>query len=224
MCKIITSESTTSFIKPVKKRSLTGFTIVELIIVLSILVILTSMTAVIFRATQKSFTDARAFQHVINLARQAVLRMHDEIKATFIDFSQLANFVGIDETGPQIKGNSQSDEIFFIWPEGGLSSGTICEVGYWQREDGNLMRHYDNPPDFNFSTVDSDDELGIVVSQLDFKYFDGENYVDLWDSRIGGAEEGRFPKAIKFSFQVSDEDSLVTKKFESLVRIASSGR
>ena len=84
---------------PFRKRSLTGFTVVELLIALSILIIIGTMTAVIFRSTQQSFINAKAFQHVIDLARRTVIRIHDELQATFIDVSGLVPFVGIDAGG-----------------------------------------------------------------------------------------------------------------------------
>ena len=207
------------------KRSLTGFTVVELLIALSILIIIGSMTAVIFRSTQQSFVNAKAFQHVIDLARRTVIRIHDELQATFIDVSGLVPFVGIDATGDYIKTDSQEDEVFFISPDISSPVGDICEIGYWQRSDGNFMRHYECPPDFNFTTVGGgDNELGLVITELDFKYYNGEEYLDSWDSRNGGAQEGVFPHAVKFSFFVSDEGNIIRRKFESFVQIASSGR
>ena len=201
-----------------------GFTMTELIIALFILTIVGAMTTVIFRSTQQSFTNARAFQHVIDLARQSVERMQSEMKAAFVATSGLVNMVGIDSTGTKLKADSVADEFFFIVPDKGSPTGDICEVGYWQRSDGNIIRHYEMPPDFNFTTVGSDDELGLVVTDLNFEYSDGLNFFNSWDSRPGGAQEGTFPEAIHFSFFVSDKTNIIKKKFESHVRIASSGR
>jgi len=207
-----------------KKKNNKGFSLAELLIALAILVIVSSMVAVIFRSTQKSFLNAKAFQHVIDLARQTVMRMHSNMKATFVEPTGIINFVGIDASGTPFKANSQGDEVFFILPDGASPNGDICEIGYWQRDDGNIMRHIESAPDFDFTTVASDDELGLIVDNLDFKYFDGTLYHDAWDSRVGGSHEGEFPKAIKFSFEVSDKDNVIRKRFESLVRIASTGR
>jgi prepilin-type N-terminal cleavage/methylation domain-containing protein len=201
-----------------------GFSLAELMISITILVIVSVMVAVIFRSTQSSFMNARAFQHVIDLARTTVTRMQNNIKAMYVDSTGIISLVGIDATGTKIKTNSQADEIFFIVPETANTLGDICEIGYWQRDDGNIMRHIDTAPDFNYSSVTSDDELGLVVSNLEFKYSDGTTYFNSWDSRIGGANEGEFPKVIEFSFEVSDATSIVRKKFQSVVRIASTGR
>ena len=201
-----------------------GFTVVEMLIALTLLLIIGSMTALIFRSTQESFINAKAFQHIIDLARQTVMRMHNEIKATFIDSAGKANLVGIDAAGAPLKTDSQEDEIYFIAPDKISREGDICEIGFWQHNDGNIMRHYECPPDFNFSTVGTDNKLGLIISYLDFAYYDGTNYLDSWDTRQGGAQEGVFPKAIKFQFLVSDETQLIKRKFESFVRIASSGR
>ncbi len=206
-----------------KNERNTGFTIIELMIALMILVIVAGMTGVIFRATQKSFLNARAFQHVLNVARLTTMRIQNELKGTFVRSSGIINFVGIDSAGTKIKSNSASDEVFFIMPlQDG--AGDISEVGYWQHTDGNIMRHFENLPDFNFATATTDSELGLIITDLDFKYFNGTDYVDSWDSRVGGAQEGTFPEVIAFSFNVSDEKNVITKKYESLVRVASTGR
>jgi len=163
-------------------RKKKAFTIAEMLIALSILVIISAMVAVIFRATQQSFTNARAFQDVIELARQTIFRI----------------------------------------PLAGISDGDMCEVGYWQHTDGNLMRHLETDPDYDFQTVDADSELGLIISNLNFTYFDGDTYQDSWDTRRGEAQEHIFPKAVKISFSISDETNIAMKEFETTVRIASS--
>lgn len=207
-----------------QKRSHKGFTVVELLIALMIFVIVGAMTAVIFRATQQSFVKAKAFQHVIDIARQVVMRMHNEIQATFIDASGRPCLVGIDASGTRLKADSVADELFFIAPERGETEGAVSEIGYWQRGDGNFMRHFEIPPDFNFDTSDTDNRLGLIISDLSFQYFDGADFVDAWDSRVGGEQEGLYPKAIQFSFYVSDKGNVITKKFESRVHLAATGR
>ncbi len=207
-----------------KKKNNKGFSLAELLIALTILVIVSSMVAVIFRSTQQSFMNAKAFQHVIDLARQTVMRMHTNLKATYVETTGIINFVGVDASGATFKANTQADEVFFIVPDGASPNGDICEIGYWQRDDGHVMRHFESPPDFDFATVGSDDELGLIISDLDFKYYDGTVYHDAWDSRAGAANDGTFPTAIKFSFFVSDRNNVIRKKFESTVRIASTGR
>lgn len=208
-----------------KKNS--GFTVIELVIALTIFVIVGAMTTIIFRSTQQSFINAKAFQHVIDLARDTVVRMHSEIQGAFIDPSGLCSFVGIDSIEVKIKGSdSGADEIFFVVPSDGEASGSMCEVGYWQKDsDGNIMRHFECPPDFDYLTpaAADDSELGLVISNLNFSYFDGTKYVDSWDSR-SGEQKGLYPRIVKFSFLVSDKANIVEKKFESLVQIASSAR
>lgn len=201
-----------------------GFTVVELVIAIAILVIVGAMTSVIFRATQQSFINAKAFQHIVSLARQTVARMHNEIQSMYIGQSGLVQLVGIDEGGTHFKVDAEADALYFAAPDNSQREGEVVEIGYWQRDDGNIMRHIDTMPDFDFQTAERDDELGLVIEGLDFKYHDGNNFIDAWDSRVGAAQEGSFPKAIKFSFFVSDEGNLVKKKFESLVRIASTAR
>lgn len=207
-----------------KKSGNKGFSVAELVIAFMILIIVSTMVAVVFRSTQQSFAKAKAFQHVIDLARQTVVRIQSNLKATYIERGGMIHFVGIDSAQTTLKTNSQGDEVFFIVPESENIAGDICEIGYWQRGDGNIMRHIDSPPDFDFATASSDDELGLIVSDLEFQYFDGTQYHDSWDSRIGGANEGEFPAAVKFGFNISDEANVVKRRFESVARLASMGR
>ena len=74
-------------------RKRNGFTLTEMLIALMILVIISSMVTVIFRATQQSFTNARAFQHVIDLARQTIFRIHNELASVYIERSGMINLV-----------------------------------------------------------------------------------------------------------------------------------
>jgi hypothetical protein len=197
---------------------------VELMISVSIMLILFSMLIVIFKATQESFEKASALQDVINTSRIIIERMHDEVSAAFFDQQGRANLVGLDETTGKIKTDSAGDELFFCIPLTELEDSDIAEVGYWLRGDGNLMRHYQADADFDATTADADDELGLIVRDIQFTFFDGSAYVTTWDSRPGAAQEGKAPKTVKVAFRVSDDDNMIVKDFETIVFISSGKR
>lgn len=203
---------------------LPGFTLVEMMIALSIFLILMSMLVVVFKATQEGFVRASALQKVFDTSRVIIERMHDEIRATFFDEQGRTSFLGIPAGGTHLKSDSIGDEVFFCIPLSDLPDADIVEIGYWLRKDGNLMRHYDESGDFDFGTAEADDELGLVIDNLTFRYFNGTEYQDSWDSRPGGAEEGKAPKAVKISFSVTDKERFVTKQFESVVHIVTGKR
>jgi hypothetical protein len=197
---------------------------VELMISLSIMLILFSMLIVIFKATQESFEKASALQDVINTSRIIIERMHDEVSAAFFDQQGRTNLVGLDETTGKIKASSAGDELFFCIPLTELEDSDIVEVGYWLRSDGNLMRHYQADADFDPATAEADDELGLIVKELQFTFFDGNAYVTTWDSRPGAAQDGKAPKTVKVAFRVSDDDNMIVKDFETIVFISSGKR
>lgn len=201
-----------------------GFTLIELMLSVSILIILFSMLTVIFKATQDSFMQASAWQNVVDTSRSIIERMHNEISAAFFDPQGKTSLVGIDAADAKLKTGSRQDEIFFCMPLTSIESADIVEVGYWEREDGNLMRHYDGDVDFDYMTADADDELGLVINDLNFSYFNGETYQDQWDSRSTGAEAGKAPRAVKAFFSVTDEQKNLTKTFETIVHIVSGKR
>ncbi len=207
-----------------KSEGQRGFTLVELMISVSIMIILFSMLIVIFKATQESFIKANALQDVINTSRIIIERMHAEISAAFFDEQGKASLVGLDETTGRMKNRSAGDELFFCIPLTELEDSDIAEVGYWLRDDGNLMRHYQADADFDFVTADIDDAFGLIVRELQFTFFDGSNYVTTWDSRPGAAQEGKAPKTVKVAFRVSDDDNMIVKDFETIVFISSGKR
>lgn len=204
-----------------KRSNQKGFTLAELMIAVSILIILVGMLAVIFRATQESFTQASAMQKVFDTSRNVIGRMHDELSAAFFGPIGRTGLYGVDSGDPKLKTGSVGDEVFFYVPLAELESADICEIGYWLRDDGNLMRHYHSESDYDFATAEADDELGLVVEDLNFEYYDGTDYLPSWDSRIGGSQEGIQPKAIRISFLIHDEKDLLEKTFETVVHISS---
>ncbi len=201
-----------------------GFTIMEVLIALAILVIIGAMTAVIFKGTQKSYMRSKSFQHVLSLARDSLDVMRSEIESAFVDTRGVIRFLGVDSGNGNIKAGSTGDEIFFCAPDGSSETGGIAEIGFWQRSDGMLMRHYDANCDFNFNTTDRDDPMGLVVKNLNFEYFDGENFVPDWDSTVRTNEEGLFPKSVRFSFTVEDENGSLSKEFSTIVQINTNRR
>jgi hypothetical protein len=174
---------------------------VELMISVSIMLILFSMLIVIFKATQESFEKAGALQDVINTSRMIIERMHDEVSAAFFDQQGRASLVGLDETTGKIKPASAGDELFFCIP--------LTEL---------------QDSDFDPATAEADDELGLIVKELQFTFFDGNAYVTTWDSRPGAAQEGKAPKTVKVAFRVSDSDNMIVKDFETIVFISSGKR
>lgn len=212
------------FDNSMKMRGRKGFTIVELMISISILLILFAMLAVIFKATQESFSKANALQDVINTSRIIIERMHNEISAAFFDPQGRASLIGADEVTGRLKAGSIADELFFCMPLTESEDSDIAEIGYWLRSDGNLIRHYEADANFDFLSADADDELGLIVRDLQFTFFDGTAYIDTWDSRLGAAQEGKSPKTVKAVFTVSDDDNLIVKDFETVVFISSGKR
>ncbi len=203
-----------------RRRNNKGFTLLELIIAISILVVVLAMVTVIFRATQESFANAMALQKVIDTSRRVIERMHNEISTAFFDEQGRTGLLGIDgETGTRIKTQSDGDEIFFCVPIAQLNTSDIIEVGYWVKDDGNLMRHFDSGADYDYATEDADDELGLVIDQLTFKYFNGELWVDEWNAQINDAEQGKAPKAIRATFTISDKSNIISKDFETVVHL-----
>jgi hypothetical protein len=84
-----------------------------------------------------------------------------------------------------------------------------------------LIFLYQDKADYNFDTYDSKDRIAINVLSLDFRYMNKEgNWLESWDSRQGGQQQGLAPQAIKISLGVQNPDSPSGKEvFETIVEL-----
>ncbi len=186
-----------------------GFTLIEILVAMAILVIVIASTLAIFRASTASWRKGEMRAQRYQQARFILERMSREI----------ASILPASLAGPYCLGTG--DKFYFI---SSLSDApvSLIEVGYWLDEDAcELMRSYASSPDYDFSTFEKEEVLSEQVSALNFQYSTGEIWQENWDSRAGAEQEGILPKAVRIDFDIRDEKGASSESFSTVVTVAS---
>ena len=159
---------------------------------MAVLVIVTMSTMLVFRSVTQAWRGGQ-----LKTERYQQARLLFDLFARELS-SCVANprypFVGIDaEAGQPLKTGATQDELFFVGALPGRAG--LVERGYWVNERGQLMCHDEEPADGNWSTG-TDEVCGADVTGFDAPYFNGTDWLNEWDGRVGGAQAGQVPKAV----------------------------
>lgn len=184
-----------------------AFTLIEILVAMSILVIVIGSTLAIFRASatswQKGETRAKRYQRA---------RFIFEIMSR-----EIASIVPTSSAGPYCLGTKGTLYCISALID---TQGALTEVGYWlDADEKELMRSYDAAPDYDFSSFDEEEVLSEGVSFLEFSYSTGENWQATWDSRLEGAQSGALPKAIRVSFNIEDKKTARIESFSIVITL-----
>jgi general secretion pathway protein J len=184
-----------------------GFTLVEVLIALAILAMIVVSTFTIFRSASKSWQKGETRSERYQNARNAIHKISTEINQAVINPNSLCKFTG---------DKNKVSFISFVSTESGVFE--LSEIEYWL--DGAkklLMRNDDVDPDYDFTTYDHSDVLSENVSELEFSYFDGTVWLDIWnsDQALGVG----LPKAVKIKIKVDDKKSKEGEIFGVIARL-----
>ena len=186
-----------------------GFTLIEILVAMAILIIVIGSTLAIFRASAASWRKGEVRAVRYQQARFILERMSREI----------SSIIPTSLAGPYCLG--LPDKFYFISSSADAPAALI-EVGYWADEETQeLMRNYQFSPDYDFSTFDKEETLSENISAINFRYWTGEIWRENWDSRPEADQDGILPKAVKISFDVQDEKETTSESFTTVVTIAS---
>jgi len=191
----------------VKGWILKGFTLVEILIALAIMAMIVASTFTIFRSASKSWQKGETRSQRYQNARSAVSRISAEISQAVINSNELSKFTG---------DKNKISFISFVSTDSGIFE--LSEVEYWL--DGAkrlLMRNDDIEPDYDSGTYDHSDILSDNVSELEFSYFDGSIWLDVWNS--DEATGIGLPKAVKIKIRVEDKKAREGETFEVIARL-----
>ena len=185
-----------------------AFTLIEILVAMSILVIVIASTLAIFRTAANSWRKGEIRAQRYQQARFILERMSREIASIFP--TSLA--------GPYCLG---TPEKFYFICSLSDAPASLIEVGYWLDEDSEeLMRSYQGAPDYDFSTFEKEEALSENIMGLNFQYSTGQDWQDNWDSRLGRAQSGILPKAVKIEFAIEDEKGGQQEEFSTVVTVA----
>lgn len=197
-------------------RTRRAITLVELLIAITILVIVTGSTMLVFRGITKAWKSGQMRTERYQQARLLFDLFSRELP------SSVANarypFVGLG-AGQEatIKDGSQYAELFFVGALPGRSG--LVERGYWVNQDGQLMCHDEEPADGDYESTGSDELCGSDVTGFEVAYHDGQGWLTGWDGRAGSTQAGQIPKAVRITLTVGRQAG---ERFETIIRIPTS--
>lgn len=167
--------------------SQSGLTLLQLMVA----VIISSLVAIgihgTFRAGMNAWRTTDKMTELYQEARVVLERMSSEIRSAFLCNDGDIKFIGMDRTD----GDKSSDILNFVSTVNSYdeteSYGDLCEIGYFLYDDPDtgvrgLWRRVQAPPDDDPVYGGTMDELAPWVTQLNFRYFNGNEWLDSWDS------------------------------------------
>ncbi|NIS60473.1 MAG: hypothetical protein GTO13_07200 [Proteobacteria bacterium] len=208
--------------------TMTGFTLLEIIISIGILVVILTIIYGTFNSSMRAFTVMENLGDAYGQARLILNRMSEEIGSVYLSKNNSNPGTGLlGEDGEQ--DDLPFDSLHFTslshvrWVKDSRES-ELCEIGYYLEKDPETEKSFFfRREDWN---VDGTLQEGGVVLEmaegvdgLNFRYYDGEEWVDEWDSK---ARNG-LPKAIEVVLLMSDQ-SQKRIAFSNVIPVPMAGR
>jgi len=185
----------------------TGFTLLEVVISVGILVVILTIIYNAFNSSMEVFTAMENRGNAYAQARLVLNRMSEEIASTYLSGkNRNTGLLGEDKDEDDLP----FDSLHFTslshirWVKDSKES-ELCEIGYYLEKDEEtgesfLFRREDWNVDGTLEEGGRSLELAEGVDAINFRYYDGEEWVDDWDSRI----KGGLPKAIEVVLVMKD--------------------
>ena len=196
-------------------RIFSGFTLVELLVAMAILVTVTTSALLILRGITRAWRTGELRTERYQEARLLFDLFGRELS------SSVANprypLVGIKASdSAHLIPDSVSDELFFVGTLPGRTG--LVERGYWVNAGGQLMCHDDEPADGDYVTG-TNELCGRDVNQFALSYFNGTEWLDRWDARPQAPQAGQLPKAVHIALTVGRQ---TTERFETVIYVPTS--
>jgi general secretion pathway protein J len=203
-----------------------GFTLLEVVIAVGILVVILTVVYNTFNSSMKAFTEMETRGDAYAQARVVLNRMSEEIGSIYMSAeNRNTGLLGEDRE----EDNLPFDSLHFTslshvrWTRDSKES-ELCEIGYYPEKDEGtgesfLLRREDWNVDGTLEEGGRPMELAEGVDGINFRYNDGQEWADEWDSRI----KGGLPTAVEILLVMSDpRRKRIT--FSSIVPIAMAGK
>ena len=198
-----------SLLKYLPLSAISGFTLLEVVISVGILAVILTIVYNAFNSSMKALTAMETRGDAYAQARIVLNRMSEEIASIYLSETN-------PNTGTGLFGEDEDeddlpfDSLHFTslshvrWTKDSKES-ELCEIGYYLEKDEEtresfLFRREDWNVDGTLEEGGRPLELAEGVDGLNFRYYDGDDWVDEWDSRING----KLPKAIEVVLVMRD--------------------
>ena len=178
-----------------------GFTLVEILIAVAIVSLILTIIYGSYASSIDTMNYTREKMEAFSIIRLTLSRMNEELTSSFFsEDNKDVMFSG--EEGSLSFISSSQERIFKDSKEYELS-----EIGYFTEaaEEGEslcLWRREDRTPDDDVLEGGEKEKLMEGLKGIEFKYYDGEEWRDAWDSK----EESCLPQAVKVTLQFPDRE------------------
>jgi len=201
-----------------------GFTLLELIVAITILAIITSFIYGVYTGSVKTIDETREKIDIYENGRMVLERMSNELRSTAvpIDKGVAPDVTFFSGTNDEI-GSVHADEIQFITRSNATNyrqNGRPILMGVYyflkteEDEEGETMKKdtytlmRSEEPIFSRDFMEDVKEEEFIdgCSGLDFEYYGESGWVDEWDDQDGGDQEGNVPSAIKITLSMKPKN------------------
>ena len=196
-----------SSLKCLPLSATSGFTLLEVVISVGILVVILTVIYNTFNSSLKVYTEIETRGDAYAQARVVLNRISEEIGSTYLlRENRNTGLLGEDKDEDDLPCDSLNfTSLSHVrWVRDSKES-ELCEVGYYLEKDEEtgesfLFRREDWNVDGTLEEGGRSLELAEGVDAINFRYYDGGEWVDDWDSRI----KGGLPKAIEVVLVMRD--------------------
>lgn len=198
-----------------RRSALAALTLVELLVALTILVVVSASTLMIFQGITRAWRTGELKTERYQQARLLFDLFERELSSCVA--SARYPLIGTSRAeGVPLKAESIGDELFFVGTLPGRSG--FIERGYWLNARDEMMCHDDASGDSDYATG-TDELCGKEISEWTATYFNGTEWLDRWDGRSEGAQAGQLPKAIHLMLVIGQQRP---ERFETIISIPTS--
>jgi prepilin-type N-terminal cleavage/methylation domain-containing protein len=202
-----------------------GFTLIELIVAISLASLIILVTAMIFKQASKAFSESDARNEVYQNVRAAFGIIKRDISGAILVDDEL--FKSFDGSGyPGINAKGGSDILTFLSSTPNLEDKPIALITYYLSDSNILYKSEDTATDtLNMSMADfnPDDatntrQLGFNVRTLQFRYFD-KDAIPQWENTWDSTAKGYLPDAVEVKMTISDMQKRHTGTSTTIISI-----
>lgn len=214
----------------------TGFTLIEMIVVITITVLMVTVVYETFRVAMMAYTKQKEQQDVNRTMRHAWTQLSRDLRCAFMSTTNTSiTFVGTHKQ--EYEHDYDAVQFVTYMPTSYSSSGGLCIVQYYidvdplTHEQGLVKALYGFPFGKNKNDKNANatplriQEIAPRVTSLKLHYYNGKKWVDAWgnDNNNPATSMHALPGAVAISIEMSDnEHEKPVKTFSTIVPIFSS--
>lgn len=170
----------------------TGFTLVEVLLSVTIFSIIASSTYSVFEAQKNLSKKTAEISDKVQIARALLRLIEDDLKPSFISKNFEIYFVGQKNRVETLSTNNI--------PKAKLETD-LTKTIYYQKEGGGIYRHKRKQVTETIFITEEDAELLHESALIEFRFYDGSNWIESFDSRL----LGKLPKILAVTVTVNGE-------------------